>query len=256
MGDALILGMTTSDFVHKVIILAVAVVAAIVVSHVIARVLRRVLDASNVPSASIFVNLARALVWVFALLCVMQPVFNQPPTAFVTALGVTSLVVSFGMQDTVSNVVSGLGLMMGKVVQPGDVVRVSGFSGVVTDVNWRSTIVRDRVGNVQVIPNSVLNKTALERLSSGAATLCEVNLVVAHGADLARVEADILASAREVLGEVLARDQAQTVCFSGSDSYGIACVVYLHVIDGASLVATRDALMRRLAQASWLARAA
>ena len=66
----------------------------------------------------------------------------------------------------------------------------------------------------------------------------------------------ILASAREVLGEVLARDQAQTVCFSGSDSYGIACVVYLHVIDGASLVATRDALMRRLAQASWLARAA
>ena len=156
MEEVTFLGMSMPGLIARVATLGVAALVAAGLSHVVTRALRRALERTNVPSASIFVNLARALVWAFALLAVLQPVFGIAPTAFVTALGVTSLVISFGMQDTVSNVIGGLGLMAGKVVQPGDFVEVSGFKGEVVDVNWRSTTVRDRLGNEQVIPNSVL----------------------------------------------------------------------------------------------------
>ena len=123
--------------VWKVVYLAVAAVVTLVVDRGVTRVARRVLDASSIPSASIFVNIIRGVIWAFGLLSVLEPVFGIKATAFVAALGVTSVVLSFGLQDTVSNVFSGLGLMLGKVVQPGDYVSVGGFEGFVTDVNWR-----------------------------------------------------------------------------------------------------------------------
>lgn len=254
-SQPIIFNLTASDLLSRAIVLAIAIVAAALVTHFLSKLLRRLLDASEVPSASIFVNLGRALVWAFALLAVLQPVFGIQPTAFVTALGVTSLVISFGMQDTVSNVVAGLGLMAGKVVQPGDAVKISGFSGTVVDVNWRSTTVRDRLGNEQVIPNSVLNKTALERLSPGSATLCEVDVAVSLDADLDAVTAEIRAATDEALAGKLAEGQATGVCFLGSDAYGISCAIYLHIIDEITCAAARDALMRKLAGKPWLARA-
>ena len=255
LGKTVIFGLTADDLLGRAVTLAVAVVVAAVVAHLLSKLLRRLLDASNVPSASIFINIARALIWALCLLSVLQPVFGIQPTAFVTALGVTSLVISFGLQDTVSNVIGGLGLMVGKVVQPGDQVEISGFSGEVVDVNWRSTTVRDRLGNEQVIPNSVLNKTALKRLSAGSATLCEVDVVVTLDADLDAVAAEIRAAADEALAGRLVEGQPTGVCFLGSDAFGITCAVYLHIVDGVTGAAAKDALMRRLAGSSWLARA-
>ena len=188
----MVFGLTLEGLLGRGLMLAVAIVVASVVCHLLVRVARRALDQSNLPSASIFVNLLRTVVWAFALLSVLEPVFGIKPTAMMAALGVTSLVITFGMQDTVSNVVAGLGLMAGRVVQPGDAVEISGFAGVVTDVNWRSTTVRDRNGCEQVIPNAVLNKTALTRLTPTSSTLVDLVMAVRADADPREVERFLL----------------------------------------------------------------
>lgn len=253
MDDVLILGLTLPDFARRVAFLAIALLLAALASHALSRALRRALDATDVPSASIFVNIGRGLVWALAVLSVLQPVFGIEPTAFVTALGVTSLALSLGLQDTISNLIGGLSLMVGRVVKPGDLVGVAGFVGEVTDVSWRATTVRNRLGDEQVIPNSVLNKTALEHLTLETESLCEVSLVVAHGADLAVVEGEILDAARE-MRELLNPDIPPRVFFSGTDVYGVQCSVSLHLAPGALPASTRNALVRRLAGRPWFAR--
>ena len=62
MDDVLILGLTLPDFVRRVAFLAIALLLAALVSHALSRALRRALDATDVPSASIFVNIGRGLV--------------------------------------------------------------------------------------------------------------------------------------------------------------------------------------------------
>ena len=145
----------------KGLTVAAAVVVALVVQHFALRLARRALEASDVPSASIFLNILRALIWSLAVLSILQPVFGMDPSGFVTALGVASVAISLGLQDTISNLISGLSLMAGKVIKPGDKISVGSVTGEVTDVTWRSTTVRHRSGDVEVIPNSVLNKTSL-----------------------------------------------------------------------------------------------
>jgi small-conductance mechanosensitive channel len=245
--------MDWSDFWGRVIYLTVAVAITALVDRGVTRVTRRVLDASSIPSASIFVNIIRGVIWAFGLLSVLEPVFGIKATAFVAALGVTSVVLSFGLQDTVSNVFSGLGLMLGKVVQPGDYVDVTGFEGFVRDVNWRNTTVRDRLGNLQIIPNSVLNKTAFTRKSASTAGSCGVDFVARPDADLTAVTADVVRDATAALAGVADPAYEVSVSFAGMDAYGTRGTVWVHVKEDATFSAAQDRVTRVLQGRPWLA---
>ena len=163
-----LLGIDAGGWLDKCVTLAVAVVIAVMIERVVVRLMHRLLDASDLPSASLFINIGRAVIWVLALLSVLRPVFGVDPAGFVAALGVVSIAVSLGMQDTISNIIGGISLMLSKAVQPGDYISVGDVTGEVTDVNWRSTTVMMRGGAQEVIPNSVLSKTALTRITPWA----------------------------------------------------------------------------------------
>ena len=250
--EAVIFGLTTGELLRRVVLLAVAVAVAAGISRIVSRAVGKALDATEVPSASIFVNIARGVVWAFAILAVMQPVFGIAPTAFVTALGITSLALSLGLQDTISNLIGGLSLMVGRVVKPGDLVDVGGFMGEVVDVTWRATTVRNRLGDEQIIPNSVLNKTALTKLAPGSEGYCPVLLAVSHNADLSVVEADILGVMGKMEG-LLREGAPGRVFFTGSDAYGVQCTVSLQMAPGVTKLAASDALMRGVEGREWLA---
>ena len=168
----------------KIIFLLVAIVAALLITKGLARVMRKVLDRTDMPSASIFINIMRVLVWILAASIVLQPVFGISPTTLMTALGVGGIAVSLGLKDTVANVISGFGLMLGKVIQPGDLVSVAGATGVVKDITWRQTVVRERNGNVKIIPNSILNTTSLEKLNPSNEMLVRVPFTAKAGTDI------------------------------------------------------------------------
>ncbi len=95
-----------TELVGKIVYLAVVVAVALVVQRILVRVARKAFEASDLPSASIFINVLRALIWSLALISVLQPVFGVQPTAFVTALGVVSVAISLGLQDTISNLIT------------------------------------------------------------------------------------------------------------------------------------------------------
>ena len=158
----------------KLIWLTIVLAIVFVADRVISRVLRKILDNSQIPSASIFVNLTRVTIWVTGAAMVLQPVFGINPTTLITALGVGGVAISLGLKDTIANIIGGFGLMLGRVIQPGDLVTIQGVTGTVHDITWRQTVVRTRSGDMMVIPNSVLNTAALTKLtpvSEGMATL-------------------------------------------------------------------------------------
>ena len=253
LSEVTVLGMSGTDLLGRVLYLAVVVAIAAVVERLVARVSRRLLDASSVPSASIFVNILRGMVWVFALVTVLKPVFGIDPTSLVAALGITSVVISFGLQDTVSNIFSGLGLMVGRVVAPGDCVEVSGFRGMVRDVNWRHTTVEDRFGNVQIIPNSVLNKTSFKRFSDAQRGSCGLAFDVAPGWDLSEVAREASAAVREETAPLLRPGTEPSVSYASIDAWGAHGTVWLNVRDDVTFSSALDAAARALGGREWLA---
>lgn len=251
-----ILGIDAGGWLDRGLTLGVAVLVALVVQRVVVRLMHRALDASNLPSASIFINIARGLIWALAALSVLRPVFGVDPAGFVAALGVVSLAVSLGMQDTISNLVSGVSLMVSKAVQPGDQVTVAGVTGVVTDVTWRSTTVRTRGGAEQVIPNSVLSSTSLTHVTDWTVGYCGVPVLVGPGFDLDDVAEEIRAAVAEALGDALDPCFETGVVFTALTAYGTQGEVQLHVREGVVFSAAQDAVVRALNGRPWLASAA
>lgn len=241
--------------VMKAVIIAVAVIIASVVQRVVVRLTNKIFEAAEIPNASIFVNMLRIIIWSFALLSILKPVFGVDPTWLVTALGVVSVAISLGLQDTISNIIGGFGLMLARVIRPGDHVTVGSTSGTVTDVTWRSTTLRSRGGNVDVIPNSVLNKTTLTRLDDANAGVCKVSIAVAPTADLDAVVADIRSTVEAACADDLDPRFQTGVNFTGMTAYGTEGVIVLHVADGVGFAGVQNRVVHELHGREWLANA-
>lgn len=250
-----LLGLDAGGWLDKGVTLVVAVVVAWLVERVVMRLMHKLLDASDLPSASLFINIGRALIWVLALLSVMRPVFGVDPAGFVAALGVVSIAVSLGMQDTISNIIGGISLMLSKAVQPGDYITVGGVTGEVTDVTWRSTTVMMRGGAQEVIPNSVLSKTALTRITPWSVGYCGVPIAVVPGADLGAVADECCQIAARELADLLDPAFETDVIFTAFTAYGTQGEVRLHVLPDVVFSTAQDRLARALSGRPWLASA-
>ena len=248
-----LLGIDAGGWLDKCVTLAVAVVIAAMVERVVVRLMHKLLDASDLPSASLFINIGRAVIWVLALLSVLQPVFGVDPAGFVAALGVVSIAVSLGMQDTISNIIGGISLMLSKAVQPGDYISVGDVTGEVTDVTWRSTTVLMRGGAQEVIPNSVLSKTALTRITPWSVGYCGVPIAVVPGADLNAVSEECCQIAARELSDLLDPAFETDVIFTAFTAYGTQGEVRLHVRRDVVCSTAQDRLARALSGMPWLA---
>lgn len=242
-----------TELVGKIVYLAVVVAVALVVQRILVRVARKAFEASDLPSASIFINVLRALIWSLALISVLQPVFGVQPTAFVTALGVVSVAISLGLQDTISNLIGGFSLLLFRVIQPGDHVTVGSVTGTVRDITWRSTAVVDLTGNLQVIPNSVLNSTSLTKVTDKNFNCAKLPLLVRADADLAAVEADIRAAAASALAGRTDPANDLVLHYSGTQLGGAPLTCYIYLVPDASTFDAVDDMMRALSGAEWLA---
>ncbi|OCC27631.1 Mechanosensitive ion channel protein [Leptospira interrogans serovar Canicola] len=118
-----------------------------------------------VSSASIIGNAIRIILFTVCILLILQSL-GISIVPILGALGVGGLAVALGLQPTLSNLFSGLGILLGKQLKRGDYVRMQGegLEGYVQDITWRSTTIRKRNDSVIVVPNSVMASSVVTTL--------------------------------------------------------------------------------------------
>ena len=252
LRDTTVFDVSLAELVGKGILVAVVSLVAYVADRGFSRILRHMLERAKVPSVSLIVNIMRGVIWSLALMTVLEPVFGVQPTAFVAALGIGSVALSLGLQDTMSNIIGGLALMTGKVIEPGDVITFAGFTGTVVDINWRATCVADAYGQVNIIPNSVLSKTALIKLSAATRDCCVLPLAVAHGSDMDEVLRDLRKVAAECLGEWVDPRREVWVTVVNFDAGAINAQVSVPLMHGVSVDHARTRLATALTNRPWV----
>ncbi|MCB0106862.1 MAG: mechanosensitive ion channel [Caldilineaceae bacterium] len=109
----------------------------------------------------LFTAVARALIFFVPFYYILSGIWGVDLSNLVTALGIGSLVIALALQDTLSNLVSGLLLLADKPFAVGDWIEIEGHTGKVLDLNWRSVRLQVRGRDVLVIPNSVLSNSSI-----------------------------------------------------------------------------------------------
>ena len=73
--------------------------------------------------------------------------------------------IGFGLQKLAANYISGFVILAERSLRIGDLVRVDGFEGHITDIKARYTVVRAAAGGESVVPNEMLLVNRIENLS-------------------------------------------------------------------------------------------
>jgi small-conductance mechanosensitive channel len=164
-----------------------------------ARARSKIPGTRHVPQ--LFMMVPRLLVLLIAGWLLFSAVWNVDLTGLFAALGVTSLVISLALQDTLSGLASGFLLLSDKPFEPGDWIEVNDIEGKVVDTNYRSSRIRDRNGDLIVIPNSVLAGATLVNFDQPARLhRVVVSLQVAYSNPPTNATEMLLAAARATKG--------------------------------------------------------
>jgi small conductance mechanosensitive channel len=118
-------------------------------------------DAPRVRRAETLSNVVRdvlgVLVWVVGGLMVLSELgLDLKP--LLAAAGIGGLAIGFGAQSLVKDVISGFFVLLEDQIRVGDVVEVSGVSGVVEEIRLRTLSLRDGAGALHVVPHGAVEK--------------------------------------------------------------------------------------------------
>jgi small-conductance mechanosensitive channel len=171
-------------------------------------------------------------------------------TLIAGALGVG---IGFGLQNVVSNFVSGLILIVERPVSVGDLIEIGPLTGEIHRIGIRSSSIKTSHGAEVVVPNSDLtSKEVINWTRSDRQRRYDINVRVAYGSEPERVMRLLVEAAREV-PEIMA-DPAPLAIFEGFgdsalDFKLLAWVKTLDVGDQAQN-ALRVAVLRKLGGAA------
>lgn len=177
------------------------IVLTFIIGEVFIFVYDRYADAkSNIKAASLFHIVIRLFVYSVGLF-VISSVLHYDIKTLLTALGVGGLAVALALQDTLSNLFSGMHILASKQLKPGDYIKIdSGHEGYVIDINWRNTEIKTLLSNVVIVPNSKISSSVLTNYFNIQKSLFfQVEIGVDYNSDLEQVERVALDEAEKLL---------------------------------------------------------
>jgi small-conductance mechanosensitive channel len=142
-----------------------------------------------------FSNAARALLLFVGLLLALSAV-GIDLTALSVLGGAIGVGIGFGLQKLAANYVSGFVILAERSMRIGDSVQVDNFSGVITEINARYTVIRSLSGRESIVPNEMLISNRVENLSLADPKVWQsTNVAVAYDSDVDMVTRLLLRAA-------------------------------------------------------------
>lgn len=242
-----IANITGGDFVAKIIAAIIIFVVVGCISHFVVKWLRHIMrrDDNSIPQSSIFVNIARGIIWGIGICLILDSCFNVNMSALIAALGVGGIALSLGFQDTLSNLIGGVQISFMRIVKPGDNIQVGNNKGVVQDVTWRHATIKNRNGETVIIPNSVISKNAVVHLPPPERV--SVPFLASSSANLDSMAEQVASIARTTALEYAGIVEEPNVIFTEVTAEGIVGKVLLEIDDAAQATPVSDAITRAIA---------
>ena len=180
--------LTLRELIEGVLNVGLALLLALWLSSVVENRLLRGAVGSNLSLRKVLAQGLRALLVFMAVLVALTAV-GIDLTALSVFGGAIGVGIGLGLQRLAANYVSGFVVLTERAVRIGDMVRVDGFEGQVTDIRARYTVVRALSGRESIVPNEMMVTQRIENMSLADRRISQSTVVsVAYDADPEQVQ--------------------------------------------------------------------
>ena len=134
----------------------IIVISITVITKVISKFMKKRENHGKDMTASYLIkDIITYSLYFVALMYILQ-FFGVNLAGTLLSLGIVGIAVSFAAKDIISNLFSGIILILGKSIKVGDTIEIEGKKGTVESIAFRSTVIVDSLGIRDHIPNSIL----------------------------------------------------------------------------------------------------
>lgn len=199
-----------NKWVQCIIILLFAFLFAKLIRFFIKRALRHDVSSRSETLIRVAGKLVSFFVYMLAVMQCFQVVFNVQPASLIAATGVVGVALGFGAQSLVKDFISGFFLLLEDQISVGDLVTIGGFTGTITELTLRSTVIKNYLGDIFIIPNGSID-TVTNHSRSDRTVMVDVDIsydesieraagIMEEAAKLAYTELDEIIKQPTVLG--------------------------------------------------------
>ena len=125
---------------------------------------------------------------ILIIICWALTILGVNVETVVASVGVFALIIGFGAESLIADVITGFFMLFENQYNVGDIVEVDGFRGFVTNIGIRTTALTDVGGNVKIINNSNM-KDILNRSNNVSKAVSEIG--IPYETDLEKFEEQI-----------------------------------------------------------------
>ena len=173
---------TIDNNIQTIIYILIIIVSTTVITKLIEYLMKkRKTLGGNITATFLIKDLVIYALYFIALMYILQ-LFGVNLAGTLLSLGIVGIAVSFAAKDIISNLFSGIILILGKSIKVGDTIEIDGEKGTVQRVSLRSTTIIDELGVVNHVPNSTLTNNPYFEFKSNE--LRRVDIIVGLPLDI------------------------------------------------------------------------
>ena len=154
---------TTERIILVLVIAVVAHLSVIAIRHLGHRLMTAdtMLRWNKLRTLAGLITSALVFTLYFGALGFVLQEFGVSLTAYLASASILGLAIGFGSQGVVQDVVTGLTVILSDLFQVGDLVEISGQTGIVQSISMRFTILLNPLGAKVFIPNRTLSSVII-----------------------------------------------------------------------------------------------
>lgn len=177
------------EFLPRVLGAAIIIFVGWLLKMLIMRIIGKILNKKVEPLMHMFIkNSAVILIWIVIIIAAMAEL-GINTTSVITMLGTAGVAISLALQGSLSNIASGLLLMVSKVLRGGDFVSINGVEGKVISTDLMFTHL-DTTDNKHIaVPNSGITATNIINYTYNATRRVDLEFTAGYEDDISRVKA-------------------------------------------------------------------
>lgn len=131
----------------------------------------------------------------FVIICWGLTILGVDISAIIASVGIITLVIGFGAESLIADVITGAFMLIENQYNVGDIVEVNGFRGTVREIGIRTTSIVDVGGNVKIVNNGDM-KNILNRSNNISIAVSDID--IPYSTDLAEFETHFPALMQEI----------------------------------------------------------
>lgn len=207
------------NFAPRLLQLVLVVILAWIIAGWLKRIVTRGAQRAHIEItlAKFLGNMVRWLVLLVAGIMVLG-IFGVETASLAAALAAVGFAIGLALQGTLSNIASGIMLLILRPFRVGDFIKVNDLTGRVEEIELFNTSV-DTLDNRRItIPNSTIFGAVIENYTHHGTRRVDVNVGTAYAADIDKTRQVLLEAARAVPGRDLTQEPIVALSELGSSS--------------------------------------